>query len=124
MNRPGHGVTFQPMPPGRVLRLLLLALPLVLGLAAGADHPRPFPLEAVSTVSPPRESLPTPVHNEATCAFCQAAMFPPCAPHPTSVSIESFGLVRRERALVDPVAPSFTSHRAASSRAPPPLRLV
>ena len=112
------------MPPGRVLRLLLLALPIVLGLAAGADPPRSFPLEAVSTISPPRESLPIPVHNEATCAFCQAAMFPPCAPHPTSVSIESVGLVRREPALVDPVAPSFTSHRAPSSRAPPPLRSV
>ena len=117
-------MTFQPMPPGRVLRLLLLALPLLVGLAAGADYPEPLPLEAVSTVSPPRESLPVPVHDEATCAFCQAAIFPPCAPQPASVSIESVGLVRRERAPVDPVAPSFTSHRATSSRAPPPLRLV
>jgi hypothetical protein len=124
LNRPGHGVTFQPMRPGRILRLLLLALPLVLGLAAGMDHPRPLPLEVVSTVSAPRESLPIPVHDEATCAFCQAAIFPPCAPHPTSVSIESCGLVRRERPLFDAVTPSFTSHRATSSRAPPPLRLV
>ena len=122
MNRPGHGVTFQPMPPGRVLRLLLLALPIVLGLAAGADPPRSFPLEAVSTISPPRESLPIPVHDEATCAFCQAAAFPPCAPQPTKFSVESISLIRCERAAPEAATFHSTSHRPTSSRAPPPLR--
>ena len=38
--------------------------------------------KSVPPSATPRQSLPTPVHDEATCAFCQAAIFPPCAPHP------------------------------------------
>jgi hypothetical protein len=107
---------------GRLLRLLLLALPLALGVAAGAEHP-PIPIgNAVPTIGTPRESLPTPVHNEATCAFCQAAIFPPCAPQPASISIESTLLVRHERAAPQAAQPHSTSHRLTSSRAPPPLR--
>ncbi|MEP6689373.1 MAG: hypothetical protein ABJC36_13565 [Gemmatimonadales bacterium] len=112
------------MRPGRLLRLFLLALPLVLGLAAGAE-PRPAAgADAVATIGPPRQSLPTPVHNEATCAFCQAAIFPPCAPHPTDVSITASAPVREDRVAAGDRLPHFTSHRPASSRAPPTLRIV
>ena len=65
------------MPFGRSLRLLLLALPVLLGLAAGADRMPPVDAAAVSTIGTPRERLPVPVHDEATCAFCQAAVFAP-----------------------------------------------
>jgi len=107
---------------GRLLRLLLLALPLALDVAAGAEHP-PIPIgSSVPTIGTPRESLPTPVHNEATCAFCQAAIFPPCAPQPASISVESTLLVRHERAAPQAAQPHSTSHRLTSSRAPPPLR--
>jgi hypothetical protein len=109
---------------GRLSQLLLLTLPLLLGLAGGEEQPRLVPATVVSTISAPRESLPVPVHDEATCAFCQAAIFPPCAPHPASVSVESAGLVRQELASADVVAPPFTSHRPTSSRAPPALRSV
>lgn len=124
MNPPTHRSTFQTMRIGRLLRLLLLALPLALGVAAGAEHP-PIPTaDSAPTIGTPRESLPTPVHNEATCAFCQAAIFPPCAPQPTSISIESTLLVRHERPTPQAAEPHSTSHRPTSSRAPPPLRSV
>jgi len=112
------------MRPGRLLRLLLLALPVVLGLAAGTGHHPPAGPIALSTISSPRESLPSPVHNEATCAFCQAAIFPPCAPQPADVSLGEQELVRLERPAPDARAPHFSSRRPASSRAPPTLRSV
>jgi hypothetical protein len=112
------------MRSGRLLRLLLLALPLVLGVAAGAEQRPTAAVDAVATISSPRQSLPTPVHNEATCGFCQAAIFPPCAPHPTDVSIAASALVREDRVAPGDRLPHFTSHRPASSRAPPTPRIV
>jgi hypothetical protein len=112
------------MRPGRFLRLLLLALSVVLGLAAGAGQPPPAGSPAISSIGAPRESLPTPVHNEATCAFCQAAIFPPCVPQPADVSLGEQELVRLERPAPDARAPHFSSRRPASSRAPPALRSV
>jgi hypothetical protein len=113
------------MPPGRSLRLLLLALAVFLGLAAGMDHAPPAGRpQTVSTISAPRESLPAPVHDEATCAFCQAAIFPPCAPQPADVSVAERGEVRRERPAPDARVPRTMADRPASSRAPPPLRFV
>jgi len=113
------------MRPRRLLRLLLLALPVLLGLAAGTDHRPAAGADGVATIiGTPRQSLPTPVHNEATCAFCQAAIFPPCAPRPADVSIIASALVREVRVSAGDRLPHFTSHRPASSRAPPPLRIV
>ena len=112
------------MRPGRPLWLLLLALPVLLGLAAGTDRHPAVAADAVATISAPRESLPTPVHNEATCAFCQAAIFPPCAPHPADVSVIASAVVREDRVAAGDRLPHFTSHRPASSRAPPSLRIV
>jgi hypothetical protein len=112
------------MHSGRFLRLLLLALPVVLGLAAGAGHLPSAPALAVSAISAPGESLPTPAHNEAICAFCQAAIFPPCAPQPTDVALGEQGLVRLELPAPDARVPHFNSHRPASSRAPPALRFA
>jgi hypothetical protein len=112
------------MRPGRLLRLLLLALPVLFGLAAGADHRPIVVADGAATLSAPRQSLPTPVHNEATCAFCQAAIFPPCAPRPADVSITASALVREHRVAPGDRLPHFTSHRPASSRAPPALRIV
>ena len=115
--------TFPLMRSRRLLRLLLLALPVLLGLAAGTDHRPAVAADAVATIGTPRQSLPTPVHDEATCAFCQAAIFPPCAPHPADVSIAASALVRENRVAAGDRLPHFTSHRPASSRAPPTLRI-
>jgi hypothetical protein len=108
----------------RLFRLLLLALPVMLGLAAGADHRPVANANGVATIGTPRQSLPTPVHNEATCGFCQAAIFPPCAPHPADVSIIASAPVRENRVGSGDRLPHFTSHRPASSRAPPSLRII
>jgi hypothetical protein len=136
--------TFQAMLYGRLLRRFLVAVPAVLGMAAGASRldagsaaatgievsrahwaqtdAAPLDASAQPTIRTPGQSLPTPVHDEATCAFCQAAIFPPCAPQPTRFSIESLGLVRQECATADAVAPQFTTHRLPTTRAPPALR--
>lgn len=82
------------------------------------------PLGSLASISAPRQSLPPPVHDEATCAFCQAAIFPPCAPQPVAVSLELLGLVRGDRAPADAAAPQFSTHRRTSSRAPPTLRSI
>ena len=120
-----HGsLTFRAMRHVRFPGLLLLALMLVLGRAGGAEHaPRPD-APSLATISAPRESLPQPVHDEATCAFCQAAIFPPCAPQPVGISLGEQGLERFERPVPDPHLPKLSSHRPASSRAPPALRFV
>ena len=114
--------TFRPMPARRLL--LLLTLPLLLGLAAGMGHRPAADAVAISTIGTRGQSLPTPVHNEATCAFCQAAIFPPCAPQPADVSITPSALVREDRVASGDRLPHFTTHRPASSRAPPSLRIV
>jgi hypothetical protein len=112
-----------------LLRLLLLALSVSLGLAEGAEHAAsPVSAGATygvagSTVSAPRPSLPIPVHDEATCAFCQAAIFPPLAPSPAVVSVTASALVREVRVAAGDRLPRLVSHRAASSRAPPLLRI-
>lgn len=103
---------------------LLLALLFVLGLAGGSHYPQSRSAGPVATISAPRETLPPPVHDEATCAFCQAALFPPCAPQPTAVSLDAQGLEQSEQPAPDAQLPHFTSHRRASSRAPPALRTV
>ena len=125
LNRSRHLPTFREMPLGRGFRLLVLALAVVLGRAGGTDHPVPVaqPL-TIPSISAPRESLPAPVHNEATCAFCQAAMFAPCAPVPAGMSVGEQGLVYRAQPAPDARAPHATSHRTTSSRAPPTLRSV
>ena len=124
LNGAVHPPTFRPMRPRRLLRLLLLALPVMLGLAAGTDHRPATDAVGVATIGTRGQSLPTPVHDEATCGFCQAAIFPPCAPHPTDAAISAPGLVREDRLAADARLPHFTSHRPASSRAPPDLRIA
>jgi hypothetical protein len=103
---------------------LYLAFLLVLGLAGGAGGAPPPAAQFRATISAPRESLPLPVHDEATCAFCQAAIFPPCAPQPAGILPGQQGTERFERPAPDAHLPKLTSHRAASSRAPPALRVV
>src|SRR4029078_577376 len=105
-------------------RLLLLAVPVLLGLATGTDHQPATDAAGVATIGTRHRSLPPPVHNEATCAFCQAAIFPPCAPHPADVSITASALVREDRVASGDRLPHFPSHRPASSRAAPSLRIV
>ena len=110
---------------GRSLRLLVLALAVVLGRAGGTDHgAAASQLQSRPVISAPRESLPVPVHDEATCAFCQAAIFPPCAPVPPVMWVGERGLEYSAQPAPDARTPHATTHRTTSSRAPPPLRIV
>ncbi|MGH7497576.1 MAG: hypothetical protein ACREL3_01860 [Gemmatimonadales bacterium] len=116
------------MLPGRFLRLLFLLLPATLGWAAGVGA-QPVDMAAISpqvgpSISAPRQSLPIPVHNEATCGFCQAAIFPPCTPPTVSVPADLFGIVHEVLLSPDARIPYSTARRLASSRAPPTLRIV
>ena len=129
LNRVGQPSTFRSMRIASLLRLLVLAVSVSLGLAEGSEHvPATLAAGATygvagSTISAPRQSLPTPVHDEATCAFCQAAIFPPLAPAPAVVSVTASALVREVRVAPGERLPHLVSHRAPSSRAPPQLRI-
>jgi len=113
----------------RFLRLLLLLfLPAwSLGVAGGGHRLQPeasVPQAVGPRISGPTQSLPTPVHDEATCAFCQAAIFPPCTPAAVSVPAALLGMVRDDHVSTDAQVPHSTAHRLAESRAPPALRIV
>lgn len=113
------------MAVGRSLRFLFLALAVVLGRAGGTDRsPVASRLPSRPIISAPRESLPVPVHDEATCAFCQAAIFPPCAPVPPVMWVGERGLEYAAQPAPDARSPHVTTHRTTSSRAPPTLRIV
>src|SRR5438093_13747963 len=67
-----------------LVRWVLLVIPVVLiGIHPPLAPPIPSASVAPSSataqpfVSGPRQTLPVPVHDEATCAFCQAAAFAP-----------------------------------------------
>jgi hypothetical protein len=65
----------------RVLPMVLVGLPLLLArTVTPPDRSASQSLSFIS-ISNQRESLPLPVHDEATCAFCQAAAFAPHAGH-------------------------------------------
>ncbi|HEY8257195.1 MAG TPA: hypothetical protein VIG08_06025 [Gemmatimonadales bacterium] len=114
------------MAPWRLLRLLLLLLlPAALGLAGGRGaevRAEGAPFHTVGpTVSPPTQSLPTPVHDEATCAFCQAAIFSPCPPAAAPIPVALTGTVADRIVSPDARTPHTATRRLAESRAPPAL---
>lgn len=116
------------MDPGRFFRsLLLFFLPVSLGLVGRQGEVRadaPPANVAGPVISPPTQSLPTPVHDEATCAFCQAAIFSPCPPTPAPVPDATLGTVQDPVVSPDARMPHISTRRLADSRAPPALRIV
>jgi hypothetical protein len=91
---------------------------------AAVPLPVAFKSAPTAVISSPRESLPVPVHDEATCAFCQAAAFAPHASQP----VGTLALDAGDEQLV-PLAhddsPAFSASASpARSRAPPILRSV
>jgi hypothetical protein len=117
------------MPFERFLRLMLILLLPASSLRPVSAGHRVQPETSVPQVVGPRisgptQSLPTPVHNEATCAFCQAATFPPCTPTAVSMPAAILGMVQDEHVVTDTQVPHSTAHRLAESRAPPAFRIV
>ena len=74
-----------------------------------------------SFVSAPRQSLPVPVHDEATCAFCQAAAFAPHNSGSGAALVLTLGPERRESLSQNHRINRAESSRPPRSRAPPAL---
>jgi hypothetical protein len=101
---------------------LLAGTQLVLGPAPAANPGLAVP--STVSVSSPRESLPQPVHDEATCAFCQAAAFAPLTSGPQGTLVIDVGDERRIQLTSDHPLTSSASAGPARSRAPPVIRSV
>ncbi|HEX3234813.1 MAG TPA: hypothetical protein VHR41_11495 [Gemmatimonadales bacterium] len=112
------------MRPGRLLLLLLTASPLLWGVTPERAVEPPTPFEATASITSSRAPLPAPVHDESTCPFCQAALFPPCAPASTAVLVASADLIRRAVPQPDTSVRHVVLTRSPSSRARPILRFV
>lgn len=129
MNRGASLLPLEIMDPRRLVRALLFLLPI--GLIGGRLVPpavepdlTPVLLGPSVFISAPRQSLPTPVHDEATCAFCQAAAF---APH-TVAPAGGVPLIAASETYHTPTRADRVTHSAGSrpprSRGPPTLRDV
>jgi hypothetical protein len=108
----------------RMVCLLALAWTFVTGPLRVESFAAPSAVAArtdVIAIGSPRQSLPRPVHDEATCAFCQAALFPPCVGHAPAVLPELSAHVCRIVLTPDERILHVVSHRPVSSRAPPTL---
>jgi hypothetical protein len=117
-----------------VLRSVASVAGLITALLASvhlAPSPAAVPLPDVAfksaptaVISSPRESLPVPVHDEATCAFCQAAAFAPHASQPVGTLALDAGDEQLVQLAHDD-SPAFSASASpARSRAPPILRSV
>jgi len=127
----GQGATLRGM---GALRSIASVAGLITALSASvhlAPSPRAVPLPnaapttaPATVVSTPQESLPAPVHDEATCAFCQAAVFAPHAGQPVGSLTLDDGNGRLVQLAHDD-SPAFSASASpARSRAPPILRSV
>ncbi len=114
------------MTPGRFIRVLFLALPLIVGVAGGVHGWEATSHTAAQdsslSIHARHQSLPTPVHDEATCAFCQAAIFPPHVGAAGPGVPDAPEVVQHEVLSFEERIPHSTAGRAPSSRAPPTLR--
>jgi hypothetical protein len=72
-----------------------------------------------SLISAPRGSLPLPLHDEATCAFCQAAAFAPHNSGNAAAPVLALGPERREILSQDHQVIRAGSARPPRSRGPP-----
>jgi hypothetical protein len=72
-----------------------------------------------SFISAPRQSLPLPAHDEATCAFCQAAAFAPHNPGNAAAPVLALGPERRENLSETHQVIRAGSTRPPRSRSPP-----
>ena len=104
----------------RVLPLLLVGMTLWLRPPA---TPVGYPQAgSLSFISSPRETLPLPVHDEATCAFCQAAAFAPHAGHTGGILPIVWGSEHQTLLSYDDRLTHDGAVRTPRSRDPPTLQ--
>ena len=89
--------------------------------APAARFADPSASQQQSLISAPRQSLPLPVHDEATCAFCQAAAFAPHNPGNAAAPVLALGPERRETLSQNHQVTRAGSARPPRSRGPPAL---
>jgi hypothetical protein len=108
----------------KVLPVLLTGMHLLLAPAATPARDFPSASPGLSVASSPRQSLPLPVHDEATCAFCQAAAFAPYANGAAGALAIVAGDEQRIHLSQDSRLTHSWSARQPRSRAPPVIRSV
>ena len=104
----------------RAFPILLVGLPLLVcrpALPPNDSGPGPS-----SFVSSERESLPIPAHDEATCAFCQAAAFAPHAGHAGGILPVVWGTEHQTVLSYDDRLTHDGAVRSPRSRDPPTLQ--
>jgi hypothetical protein len=105
---------------------LLALLPLLLaGVGPRPDQAPGLSAESLGPAvffSGPRQSIPQPVHNEATCAFCQVVAFTPYAARPADRLPDQFSIESPEHLSSDDRLIHSESSSPHRSRAPPLLR--
>ena len=108
-----------------VFFLLWVALiglhPLAGELQSPADQFGGSSASTQSLISAPRQSLPVPVHDEATCAFCQAAAFAPHNPGNAAAPVLTLGPELRVTLSQTHQVIRAGSARPPRSRGPPAL---
>jgi hypothetical protein len=113
------------MPARRLLRWIPSVVPVILfGMALVPGPPATLSPQSpsLSFISAPREPLPLPVHDEATCAFCQAAAFVPHAGHAGAVLPIVWGTEHHTVLSYDDRLTHAGSARPPRSREPPTLQ--
>ena len=93
-------------------------------VAPAAGFADPSASQQQSLISAPRQTLPLPVHDEATCAFCQAAAFAPHNPGNAEAPVLTLGPEQRETLSQNHQVTSAASARPPRSRGPPVLPSV
>ena len=109
----------------RLVRWMSSVVPVILfGMALLPARPATLNPESpsLSFISGPRETLPLPVHDEATCAFCQAAAFAPHAGHAGAVLPIVWGTEHHTVLSYDDRLTHAGSARPPRSRGPPTLQ--
>jgi hypothetical protein len=106
----------------QLLLIFLLAVVLSGTVAPAASRPAHLARVDAGSISSPRQSLPTPVHDESICAFCQAAAFAPYAASADCGLAELRGTRHREHISQNDRPSHAGSLSPTRSRAPPILR--
>jgi hypothetical protein len=120
----GDLLTLGTMFARRLATWALFVVPVFLGthpLAAAPSADASWAEAPVPIISAPRQSLPHPVHDEATCAFCQAAAFAPHASAQADALILLQSAEQHETLSFEVSLPHAGLASPPRSRAPPIL---